>query len=112
MKQTQTVAFALALTLVLIGSVSWAATRLDSSRNMQKKLPETAATNLNSSRSNIYRVKVTKVNPNDKTFEVQVTFSAKQMATLPAVGDVVDVTYTQDPGGSLQAINLNSSKSN
>lgn len=41
----------------------------------------------------------------DRTFTVltpngaQVTFSAKEMKTLPAVGDVIDITYTQTPGG-------------
>jgi hypothetical protein len=61
---------ALALALVALGSVSWAATSLNSSRIMQKP-PETASSNLNSSRSNIYRAKVTKVNLKAKTFVVE-----------------------------------------
>ena len=53
--------------------------------------------------------KVMRVNPKDKTFTImangkEVTFSAKEMKTLPAVGDVIDVTYNQPaPGGPLVA---------
>lgn len=121
---------ALALALVALGSVSWAATSLNSSRGTQKKPPDTAATNLNSSRSNIYRVKVTKVNPKDNTFAVEVNFSVAKpiplptprppsgtgVATqeaLPAIGDVIDVTYTQTTaGGPLKATTIKGSKSN
>ena len=31
---------------------------------------------------------------------------------LPKVGDIVDVTFTESTGGPMEAINLNSSKSN
>jgi hypothetical protein len=111
MKKSLTLALALAL--VALGSVSWAATSLNSSRSMQKKPPETAATNLNSSRSNIYRVKVTRVNKEDKTFAVEVNFSAAKLEALPKVGETIDIIYTQTtPGGSLEAVKLNSSKSN
>jgi hypothetical protein len=54
MKKVQTLALALALAAVW--SVSWAATSLNSSRSMQKQPPDPASINLNSSRSNIYRV--------------------------------------------------------
>jgi hypothetical protein len=51
---------------------------------------------------------VTQVNEKAKTFTVmangkEVTFSAKEMRALPAVGDVIDITYTQTPGGPLVA---------
>jgi uncharacterized protein (DUF2147 family) len=89
----------LALALVALGSISWAATSLNSTRGMQKKPPETMSSNLNSSRSNVYRVKVTQVNEKEKTFAVEINFSAKEVKTLPAVGDVIDIPYTQTPGG-------------
>ena len=54
MKKMQTLAIALAL--VALGSVSWSATSLNSSRIMQKKPPDPQSINLNSSRSNIYRL--------------------------------------------------------
>jgi hypothetical protein len=31
---------------------------------------------------------------------------------LPKVGSIVDVTYTENPGGPLKAVTLNASKSN
>lgn len=62
--------------------------------------------------------KVTEVNNQAKTFTVMakgkaVVFSAANMSKLPTVGQIVDITYTETPGGGpLNAINLNSSKSN
>ena len=63
--------------------------------------------------------KVVKVDAAAKTFTVvskgkQLTFSAaKQKGPLSKVGSIVDITYTQPtPGGPLQSINLNSSRSN
>lgn len=110
MKKMQTLALALAL--IALGSVSWAATSLNSSGSMQKKPPETDATNLNSSRSNIYRVKVTKVNEKDKTFAVEVTFSAKAIP-LPKKEEKVDVIYAPNPtGGPPEATTIKGSKSN
>lgn len=53
MKKMQTLALALAL--VALGAVSWSATRLNSSGDMQKTKPKPAK-NLNSSRSNVYRI--------------------------------------------------------
>jgi hypothetical protein len=79
---------------------------------MQKKPPETMSTNLNSSRSNIYRVKVTKVNPKDKAFTIEATFSAKKLKALPAAGETIDVTYTPTPGGPMEATAVKASKSN
>jgi hypothetical protein len=81
----------------------------------------TAATTIRGSRSNgSDRVagKVTEVNNQAKTFTVMtkgkaVVFSAAKLSKLPTVGESVDITYTQTtPGGPLEAINLNSSRSN
>jgi hypothetical protein len=64
---------------------------------------------------------VQKVNEKDGTFTVmadgkEVSFSAREMKALPAVGDVIDITYTQTtPGGPLVASPnccIKSSKSN
>lgn len=54
MKKVQTLVLTLAL--VALGSVSWAATNLNSSRSMQKGSPEPTASNLNLSKSNINRL--------------------------------------------------------
>jgi hypothetical protein len=80
----------------------------------------TAATTIKGSKSNVsYReAKVTEVNNQAKTFTVMtkgkaVVFSAAKLSKLPTVGESVDITYTQTtPGGPLEAINLNSSRSN
>lgn len=59
--------------------------------------------------------KVTKAGGNSFTIVAkgkQHTFVANNFKTLPKVGEIVDVTYTGTPGGPMQAVKLNSSKSN
>ena len=61
--------------------------------------------------------KVTQVNEKAKTFTVmakgkEVVFNAARVKSLPKVGEVIDVTYTEGGGGLLEASNLNLSKSN
>jgi hypothetical protein len=105
----------LARALVAVASVSWAATSLNSFGNTQKKPPETMNSNLNSARSNVYRVKVTEVDAKDKTFAVEATFSGKNLTVpLPEIGKMVDVTYAQTPSGSMAATatTVKGSKSN
>lgn len=61
--------------------------------------------------------RVTAVNNTAKTFAViasnkNFVFSAAKLKTLPAAGDIVDITYTENPGGgALESISLNSSRS-
>ena len=40
------------------------------------------------------------------------TFSAAKLKVLPKIGEVIDITYTQTPGGPLEATTVNTSKSN
>ena len=61
--------------------------------------------------------KVTGVDIQAKTFTVMakgksVVFSAAKLNKLPTVGEMVDISYTETPGGPMEAINLNSSRSN
>jgi hypothetical protein len=62
--------------------------------------------------------KVLRVNPKEQTFTImtkgkEVTFSAEKLkGPLPKVGEILDITYTQTPGGPLKSIALNSSRSN
>ena len=61
--------------------------------------------------------KVTQVDPATKTFTVvakgkPVTFHGGNLKSLPKAGDVVDITYTENPVGPAESINLNSSRSN
>lgn len=82
------------------------------------------ATTINNSKSNTYRVapkvmtgKVTQVNAREKTFAVEVSFFAGRMKgdfsrDTFKVGDTIDITYTQTPGGPMEATTVKSSKSN
>ena len=62
--------------------------------------------------------KVMEVNSQAKTFTVTakgktVVFSGANLSKLPKVGQVVDITYTQAPGGGpLTSITFNESRSN
>jgi hypothetical protein len=61
--------------------------------------------------------KVTQVNPTTHTFTVMangqmVTFNAAKLPALPKIGEIIDITYTQTPGGPMQATTINNSKSN
>ena len=61
--------------------------------------------------------KVTEVDARARTFTVTskgktVVFSGTDLSALPKVGQVVDVTYTQAPGGNPSSITFNESRSN
>ena len=58
--------------------------------------------------------KVTEVNNQANTITLAVVFSAAKLSKLPTVGQIVDITYIEPPGGGgpLEASNLNLSKSN
>jgi hypothetical protein len=73
--------------------------------------PTTDSISLNSSRSNIYRVKVTHVSVTDKNFAVEIPFSAKNLkGPFPEVGKIYDITYTETTsGGALEVTTIKSS---
>ena len=78
-------------------------------------VPSVNSINLNSSRS--YRVAGTVINQSGNTFTVmangkQLTFSAAKLKDVPKVGETIDITYTQTPGGPMEATTVKSSKSN
>jgi hypothetical protein len=63
--------------------------------------------------------KVMQVDPATKTFTVMangkpVTFHGANLKLLPKPGDVLDITYTENPNGPKEvgSVNLNSSRSN
>ncbi len=96
---------ALAIALAAISGVCAAQQRGEEMRRVDKASP------------NLMTGKVTQVNAKARTFTMtargkSVTFSAAQVTTLPAIGDVVDVTFVVTPGGVMEASNLNLSKSN
>jgi len=56
--------------------------------------------------------KVTQVNEKAKTFTVMakgkaVTFNAAKLKVLPKVGEIIDITYTETPGGPMEATTIN-----
>ena len=84
-----------------------------------EKTPASSAdnNNLNGSRSNIYRVVGTVTTQSGSIFTVmangkQLTFSAARLKAVPKVGETIDITYTQTPGGPMEATTVKSSKSN
>jgi hypothetical protein len=61
--------------------------------------------------------KVTQVNEKANTFTVMAkgkpfTFGSKSLKVLPKVGEIIDITYSQNPGGPMEATTINTSKSN
>lgn len=61
--------------------------------------------------------KVTQVNEKTKSFTVmangkEVTFTAAKLPALPKIGEIIDITYTQTPGGPMAATTINTSKGN
>ena len=62
--------------------------------------------------------KVLKVDAAAKTFTIlahgkELIFSAAKLELpLPEIGAIIDISYTQSPGGPMESISLNSSRSN
>ena len=61
--------------------------------------------------------KVTETNEKAKTFTVMAkkkyfSFTVAKLKFLPRVAEIIDITYTQTPGGPMEATNLSSSRSN
>ena len=95
----------LAIALVTIPRFCTAQQRAEEMRQVDKASPK------------LMTGKVTQVDAKAQTFTIMtqgksVTFSAATLRALPAIGDMVDVTYIVTPGGSFKASNLNLAKSN
>lgn len=104
------------LILPLIAAVLATSAMLAPATAQKPGAPKTNVTNLNTSRSNIY--KVTAVDAKAKTFTgidkagKQSTFAAPK-GSLPTVGKIYDIAYTESPGGGpLEVTTIKGSKSN
>jgi hypothetical protein len=112
MKKLLTLTLALAVLATLSG-LAIAATTIKSSKS---NTSDRAAADQAASKQ--MTGKVTEVNSQAKTFTVMakgkaVVFSAAKLGKLPRLGEIVDITYTETPGGGpLESSNLNSSRSN
>lgn len=74
-----------------------------------------AKSNPDSSKSNRLRGRV--LSQQGRMFTIisdgkKITLSGARLKELPRVGETVDITYTQTPGGPLEATTVKSSKSN
>ena len=61
--------------------------------------------------------KVTLVDGSKKTFTITAKgklhkFVANNIKAMPKVGEIIDITYTETPGGPMAAATINSTKSN
>lgn len=121
MKNTSAVTFVLMAFVVSSGSVF--AEQKEKQKSPSTAAPTTppaaSAKNSGHATEQVMTGKVIKVDAKAKSFTVvskgkQVTFSAaEQKGPLPEVGKILDITYHQTtPGGPLQSIALNSSRSN
>lgn len=121
MKKSLTQALVLAALAVFSG-LTVAQTVAQKTRGQTKSPLPQEATTVKSSKSNLSerlatspRVitgKVPQVNAKGRIFAVEVVFSASKLEDLPKVGEIIDITYTQTPGGPMEASNLNLSKNN
>lgn len=117
----------LTATLTLVALAAFSDLAVSQQKEAQKSPPAGAATTQASAaaRNSGHAVeqlmtgKVIKVNAKAKSFTVvskgkQFTFSAADLkGPLPEVGKIMDITYHETtPGGPLQSIALNSSRSN
>ena len=100
------------LVLVLTGAVAPSLAQPAKDTN-----PAAAERRVDKSSPQLMTGKVTQVDAKAKTFTImskgkEYRFTFQKIEALPKVGAVVDVTYSGTPDGPMEAINLNSSKSN
>ncbi len=99
----------LIVVLVALASLSGLATAANAARSAESNSTERVALDKTSIR--LLRAEVTEVNDQAVTFAAAVEFSAAALSELPKVGEIIDITYSETPGG-LRATTVKSSKSN
>ena len=105
------------LTVVLVLFALAAGTGRSVAQQAAEKKPAAGEKSIDKASPKLMTGKVIQVDENKKTFTVvakgkQHTFLATNFKALPKIGEIIDVTYTETPGGPMEATNLNSSKSN
>lgn len=112
MKKLLTVALAIIALAVFTGPAAGAQKNkqksVETKQTATKPPAAQVATKTTSKTQTVSACKVTKVDAKAQTFtatadDLQLTFDAKNLRALPAVGDIIDVTYTQVPGGPREA---------
>ena len=118
--KTLTGAIALILALLFGAShVAVAAEQKSQPTGGETKQPATGERGVKLDKPVLQRMtgKVIRDNQSGKTFTVMAkgkegTFSAANLKVLPKVGAIIDITYTENPGGPMEATTINTSKSN
>src|SRR5712691_5458414 len=105
------------VTLALALSVLAAFPGLSGAQTAAEKKPTAGEKRIDKPSPQLMTGKVTQVNAQEKTFTLvaqgkEYTFTFQQIVFPYQVGEVIEVTYTENPGGPMEATNLNSSKSN
>jgi hypothetical protein len=105
------------LTLALALIVLIAFTGLSVAQKAEQRKPTVGEKRIDKPSPKLMTGKVIQVNEKEKTFTVvakgkEYKFVFQKIEALPKIGEIIDVTYTENPGGPMEATNLNSSRSN
>lgn len=105
------------LTLAVALSVLIASTDLSIAQQPKEKKPAGEEKKMDKSSPKLMTGKVTKVDVKARTFTVvakgkEYRFTFQKIEAVPKIGDIVELTYTESTGGLMEAVSLNSSKSN
>ena len=103
------------LTLALI--VLSAFPGLSVAQKAEEKKPAAGEKSIDKPSPKLMTGKVTQVNEQEKTFTIvakgkEYKFTFQKIEFPYKVGEIIEVTYTENPGGPMKASNLNLSKSN
>lgn len=120
MKKLLTLALALAVLAVFtgLGAAEQKGEKKSQPTGVEKKQPATGEKTVDKASPKLMTAcKVTGVDPKGKTFTVMakgkpVIFSATKLKVLPKVGEIIDITYSETPGGPMEATTINTTKSN
>lgn len=110
MKKVLTLALAVVVLSVFTGLATAGTTVKES-----KSTGDNVATDKSTS-TKLMTGKVMEVNNQAKTFTVMAkgkafTFGSKSLKALPKIGEIIDITYTENPGGPMEATTVKGSKS-
>lgn len=105
------------LTLVLALIVLTAFPGLSVAQKAQEKKPAPAEKRMDISSPKLMTGKVIQVNKQEHTFTLvakgtEYKFTHQKIEAVPKVGEVVDVTYTENPGGPMKAATIKKTVSN
>jgi hypothetical protein len=103
----------MALALIVLAAVP----SLSVAQKAAEKKPTVGEKHIDKPSPKLMTGKITQVNEQEKTFTIvakgkEYKFTFQKIEFPYKVGEIIDVTYTENPGGPMEATNLNSSRSN